>query len=74
MTNKEYIQTSNLAKIAMMIKISEGIERGSAYAITESDIRPIVRRLYGILQGLEKETRGIDSDAEVDLDRAGIGP
>ena len=57
MTDKEYIQVSNLARIAMMIKISDGIERGSAYAVAESDIRPIVRRLYGILRELEGVTR-----------------
>ena len=57
MTDKEYIQISNRAKIAMMIKISDGIERSSEYAVMESDIGPIVRRLYKILQELEGATR-----------------
>lgn len=54
MTRKEYIQISNKTKIAMMIKISDEIER-SEYVVTESDIGPIVRRLYKILQDLNKE-------------------
>lgn len=72
MTNKECIQTSNMAKIAAMIKVSDGIERSSKYGIMESDMYPIMRRLHEILQGLEKETRCTDSDVEMDLDRAGL--
>jgi len=61
-TEKEYTQISNKAKIAMMIKISDEIERSSEYVVMESDIGPIVRRLYKILQDLNKEITWRDKE------------